>query len=323
MPRENVHWLVAERAAGLLASGPFGPALRSCPNGLRFGAVFHDVLYYLRGEYPESLKFLPQRLHGAHGEDTFELLRLYAPHMFATRSLALPTAVFVGLVSHIFADATIHPLVYHFTGNYYDEDPERRTKAVRRHRVLEALLDMAACGGLAAVQESSLRAVVNGVEGPRSLACPPELLAAMAGVDAMAAVKGFGDALGDYCTLQALCRMPTLASLLREIEGWLPAKGREIAALFYAPQLWEQRATVSGPLTFRNPATGEVFTQTLAGLMDLAARQTAWFCSVQAPQLINNGALAETAPGPSLDMGIPGVATSQARHFAQRILPPE
>jgi hypothetical protein len=58
-------------------------------------------------------------------------------------------------------------------------------------------------------------------------------------------------------------------------------------------------------------------------LMELAARQTAWFCSTQAPRLGASGALAETGPGPSLDMGIPGVATSQARHFALRTLPPE
>lgn len=323
MPRELVHWMVAERVAGLLDSGPFGPALRQCPNGLRYGAVFHDVLFYLRGEHPEAFQALPHRLHGAHGEDTYALLRSYAAHMFSMRSVALPTAFFVGLVAHIFTDATIHPLVYHFTGNYYDEDPVRRTKAVRRHRTLETLLDMVAAGGPEAVEKTSLRSVVNGVEGPLSLACPPELLGSMAGVDALAATRSLGDALDTYCTVQALARMSTLASLLREFEGWLPAKGRELAALFYAPQLWELRASVSGPLTFRNPITGDVFTQTLAGLMDLAARQTAWFCSSQAPGLIASGTLAETAPGPSLDMGIAGVPTSQASHFASRILPPE
>jgi hypothetical protein len=57
--------------------------------------------------------------------------------------------------------------------------------------------------------------------------------------------------------------------------------------------------------------------------MDLAARQTAWFCTSQAPGLNASGALAETAPGPSLDMGLAGVSTSQARHFAARVLPPE
>lgn len=320
MPRENVHWLVAARAAELLAAGPFGPALARCPNGLRYGAVFHDVLYYLRGEHPEALKELPHRLHGAHGEDTFELLRLYAPHMYARRDTPLPTAFFVGLVAHIFADAALHPLVYHFTGNYYDEDPARRTTAIRRHRALEVLLDMVAAGGLAAVEEKSLRAVVNGLEGPTSLACPPELLSRLAGVDASAAAAALNAALDTYCTVQALCRVPTLARWLHELEGWLPAKGRELAALFYAPQLWDRRAVVSGRLAFRNPASGEASTQTLASLMDLAARQTAWFCSTQAPGLIATGVLPVSVPGPSLDMGIPGTPVSQAKHFAESAL---
>jgi hypothetical protein len=117
--------------------------------------------------------------------------------------------------------------------------------------------------------------------------------------------------------------MPTLARWLRDLEGWLPDKGREIAALFYAPQLWDKRGSVSGQLTFRNPATAEVFTQSLTGLMDLAAQQTAWFCSSQAPSLIAKGMLAETSPGPSLDLGVVGVASSKAGYFATRPLPPE
>jgi len=323
MPREIVHWMVAERAAELLASGPFGPALRTSPNGLRYGAVFHDVLFYLRGDYPEGLKTLPQRLHGAQGEDTYELLRLYAPHIRAMRGLALPTSFFVGLVSHIFADATIHPLVYHFTGNYYDEDPVRRTRAVRRHRTLETLLDMVAAGGPAAVEKTSLRGVVNGVEGKLSVAFPPEMLGSMAGMDPAKAFAAFDSALDDYCYMQALCRMSTLSRWVRELEGWLPDKGREIAALFYAAQLWDKRDSVSGKLTFRNPATGDVFTNTLAGLMDLAARQTAWFCASQAPSLIAAGALSESAAGPSLDLGVAGVASSKAGYFAALPLPPE
>ncbi|MBA4357996.1 MAG: hypothetical protein C0405_09770 [Desulfovibrio sp.] len=321
MPREMVHWLVAERAAGLLASGPFGPALARCPNGLRYGAVFHDVLFYLRGEHPEALKELPHQLHGAHGEDTFELLRLYAPHLFAQRAQPLPTAFFVGLVAHIFTDAFLHPLVYFFTGNYYDADPARRTLAVRRHRTLEVLLDMVAMGGLAGLEKRSLRVVVSALEGPLSLACPPEILGRLAGVDASAAAKAQDAALETYETVQTLSRLPTLARWARELEGWLPAKGRELAALFYAPQLWEERAAVQGQLTYRNPATGEGCTQTLAGLMELAARHTAWFCSAQASGLMARGQLTETGPGLSLDMGSPGLSTAQAKHFAARTLP--
>lgn len=321
MPKEVVHWMVAERAAGLLASGPFGPALARCPNGLKLGAVFHDVLFYLRGDHPEGLKALPHRLHGAHGEDTFALLRPQAAHMFARRDEPLPTAFFVGLCSHIFADAALHPMIYHLTGNYYDEDAQKRTGAIRRHRGLECLLDMVAAGGVDAVLGQSLRALVEGLEGGLSLACPPEALAELAGCSTESAKKGLAEALDTYCTMQSLCRMPALARFLRDIGWLLPDKLREITALFYAPQLWEQRAAVGGPIAFRNPVTGEARAASLAELMEQAAQNAAAFCARQAPMLAAGRGLAEAGPGPSLDMGLPGAAVTQARHFASRLIP--
>ncbi len=321
MPKEVVHWMVAERAAGLLASGPFGPALARCPNGLKLGAVFHDVLFYLRGEHPAGLKALPHRLHGSHGEDSFDLLRLQAAHMFVRRGEPLPTAFFVGLASHIFADAALHPMVYHLTGNYYDEDAERRTGAVRRHRGLEALLDMVAAGGPDAVLGQSLRALVDSLEGSLSLACPPEALAELAGCSAAEARRGLAEALDTYCTMQSLCRMPALARFLREIAWLLPDKLREITALFYAPQLWEQRGAVAGQIAFRNPVSGEARTAGLAGLMEEAAQSAAAFCARQAASLAAGRGLAEAGPGPSLDMSLPATPVSQARHFAGRLIP--
>lgn len=321
MPKEIVHWLVAERAAELLAQSPFGPALARCPKGLRLAAVHHDIHFYLRGEHPAGLKALPHRLHGSHGEDSFDLLRLHVAHLHKHKAEPLPTAYFVGLASHIFADATLHPLVYHLTGNYYDPDEKRRTGAVRRHRALEGLLDMVAAGGLDAVTGQSLRALVGGLEGPLSLACPPELLAGLAGSSVQAAEKAQAEALETYCTMQALVRMPTLSRLLREFSGLLPDSLREIAALFYAPQLYEQRGDVSGRIHYQNPVSGEAFSATLAELMELAARRTAAFCLAQAPSIAAGGVLKNEGPGPSLDMGLPATPVSQARFFASRLLP--
>jgi len=321
MPKEIVHWLVADRAAQLLSGGPFAPALARCPKGLRLGAVWHDILFYLRGEHPAGLTALPHRLHGSHGEDSFELLRLQAAHLHARRDQPLPTAFFVGLASHIFADATLHPLVYHLTGNYYDTDEGRRTGAIRRHRALEGLLDMVAAGGPEAVLGLSLRELVTGLEGSLDLAVPPQAVAALAGCTVPAAKAALVAALDTYCTMQGLFRMPTLGSLLHDLGWLLPGSLREIAALFYAPQLYEQSAAVSGTIQYRNPATGEALSGTLAGLMELAARRTAEFCTAQAPALLARGELATDQSGPSLDMGLPGVPVTSARFFAARLLP--
>jgi len=321
MPKEIVHWMVAARAADLLSDGPFGPALARCPNGLRLGAVYHDALFYLRGEHDEGMKALPHRLHGSHGEDSFDLLRLQAAHLHARRTEPLPTAFFVGLASHIFADATLHPLVYHLTGNYYDTDEKRRTGAVRRHRSLECLLDMLAAGGPEEVRDMSLRALLNDLEGPLALACPPESLARLAGCGVDAARKAIGDAFETYYTMQGLCRMPVLAGLLRDFSPFMPGSLREIAALFYAPQLYDQKGAVEGRLGYRNPVTGDRYSGTLAELMELAARRTAGFCAGQAKPLASAGALKDEGVGPSLDMGLPGVSVTQARYFASRLLP--
>jgi hypothetical protein len=321
MPKEIVHWMVAERAAALLSGGPFAPALSRCPKGLRLGAIWHDILFYLRGEHSAGLKALPHRLHGSHGEDSFELLRLQAKHLHARQDQPLPTVFFVGLASHIFADASLHPLVYHLTGNYYDADEKRRTGAVRRHRALECLLDMVAAGGPEAVEGQSLRELAAGLEGPLALACPPEVAAELAGCGPKAAQQGLAEALDTYCTMQALCRMPMLSRLVRDFSWLLPDSLREIAALFYAPQLYGQSAAVSGRMDYRNPASGEAFSATLAGLMEQAARRTAEFCTAQAPAIMARGGLAGSDPGPSLDMGLPGVPVTQARFFAARLLP--
>jgi hypothetical protein len=321
MPKEVVHWMVAERAAGLLAGGPYGPALSRCPNGLRLGAVFHDILFYLRGDFPDGLKSLPHRLHGSHGEDSYDLMRLQAAHMHARKGEPLPTAFFVGLASHIFADAAIHPLVYHLTGNYYDADPRRRTGAIRRHRALESLLDMVAAGGPDAVLGRSLKALVAGLEGPLGLACPPEALAQLSGGTAEAAQKALAEALDTYRTMQSLCRVQSLASLLRDVAWLMPDKLREIAALFYAPQLWEQRVAVAGVVAYRNPVSGEAHSASLAELMEQAARRTAEFCTRQAASLSAGRGLADPGPGPSLDMGLAGVSVARAQYFASRLIP--
>lgn len=328
MPKEIVHWMVAERAGRLLADSPFAPALARCPGGLKLGAVLHDTLFYLRGEHPAGMKALPHRLHASHGEDSFDILRLQAAHVRENAGKPLPAAVFVGLCSHIFADAELHPLVYHLTGNYYDPDERARTLAVQRHRALEALLDMVAAeaggsggGGAEAVLDQSLKALVAGLEGPLELAWPAANLARLAGCQPEAAKKALLESLDTYQTMQGLCRVQFLARLLRDLSPLLPAQAREIAALFYAPQLYEQRAAVSGAMGYRHPVTGEGLRASLPELMERAARRTADFCRAQAASMAARGELAAREPGPSLDMGLPGVPVSRASHFAAAPLP--
>ena len=185
-------------------------------------------------------------------------------------------------------------------------------------------MDMVAAGGPDAVRSQALGELVDGMEEPLAQASPPALLARLCGAGEDQAARALQDALSSYRTMQALCRSESLSSAAHALSPLLPAKAREIAALFYAPQLWEQRSALSGTIAYRNPASGQADSATLAGLMERAARQAADWCAAQAPEILRSGRLAHvqggTSPGPSLDMGLPATPTSAARHFAQRPL---
>jgi hypothetical protein len=48
----------------------------------------------------------------------------------------------LGYISHCALDITFHPVIYYLSGNYYDESPEKRARAVYLHRHLETCLDL-------------------------------------------------------------------------------------------------------------------------------------------------------------------------------------
>ena len=145
MPKELIHFKTAQRTAALLEKTKFAPCLHAHPQGLLLGSVFHDALFYGITPSARPLERLTHRLHGADGQDTFTLLRLQTQHAAEAKDRKLPAAMLVGMVSHIFADVVMHPMVWHFSGDYYATDLNERSRARQRHRALESLMDMVAC----------------------------------------------------------------------------------------------------------------------------------------------------------------------------------
>ena len=142
MPKEITHWRLAERVGQSLGEGPLRQAVRACPKAFMLGSVFHDCGYYAGDSRRYDVASLADRLHGAKGEDTFEVLRL-AVTRCVNQPISPPAVSFLaGLATHIAADCVFHPFVYYFTGNYYDSRLERRRAARRAHRRLEVLIDL-------------------------------------------------------------------------------------------------------------------------------------------------------------------------------------
>jgi len=305
MPKEITHWMVAARVADGLKGSVLGDAVAANRYCLRLGAVFHDSLFYLP-KAGKTARFLAlaYQLHGTQGEDTYDIVRkLVAASGNSNRPGSL-IAFLVGVISHIHADALFHPLVYSLAGNYFDPDHSQRTRAIQVHRRYEALMDLYFCGGLEGLEGYSLRHYLKKAEIP-----PADLFdKALAGVAREKGLPGLGCAVTrafkNFAVMQGLYKNQSLSGLLYHLERFLPSSLKEIAALFYSPQLTAELPGLSAAIRYQNPVTGQVLSQSLKRIFDRAVKKSVAFCRKIEPAIQNKVPLRLTERGPALDVAL-------------------
>jgi hypothetical protein len=324
MPKDLIHFAIAEQTAALLAGTRLAPCLAAERHGLLLGAVLHDALFYATPPGGAPLERLAHRLHGANGEDTFALIRLLATHAaeaWARQGATLPVALLVGAVSHLYADVVMHPMIWHLSGDYYSAAPAARSMARQRHRALESLMDMVAFPAMVGRARSSLRLMLRRCPGLLEHGLPMARLGAMADMTPEAATRALARAWRTFALFQAAYSTPALARTAFALRPWLPRPAAELAALAYAPQLMTQAAFLSGPIPFCHPVTGEPRTATLEEMMDEAATRAAALCRRLELAIFDQQQAIPDESGPSMDTGLPGVSTRDMRHFADPSFP--
>jgi len=316
MPKEVAHWVIARRVMDRLPPGSLADAVRDHPNCLDLGAVFHDVGYYGQGREAGNLEALADRLHGAAGEDTNEILRRLAPDPAESAAKPWLAAFLVGLVTHMVADRKLHPLVYYFTGNYYEEDTRKQQLAATAHRRLEALMDLRLTGGLQGVRRFSLRRIARELEVPLD-----DLLEEVAGRlssrESPVSSPGLVQAVGFFSKIQWLACRPWLVKILGQPLRLRPADRSNLYSLTYFSHLESATKRLASTLDYLNPYSGEPCQQTLEGAVEAIVDSSVAFCS-DLPT-----ALSAMGPGESLEMGLPSVVTAHARHFHPLVLAQE
>lgn len=320
MPKDCIHFTIAEKTARRLADTQYAAPLDHARDTLLLGSVFHDALFYAATRAGRPLERLAHTLHGADGQDTFTLVRLQGHHAAQTNSPEA-IAMLVGIISHLYADAVMHPLVWHLTGDYYAEDPATRSMTRQRHRALESLMDMVACPDKLRAPTYSLRRMLQARRTPWDAILPLTQLGEIADVSARTTHRELTTAWRIYAALQAAYGMRPLARMAGAVRRWLPDTLAEIAALFYMPQLLNQAAPLTGRITYRHPVTGAELSSTLDDLMDTAARQSAKLCIRIAPAVFGDEPFTLDAVGPSMDAGLSETPTSEMRHFARPPFP--
>jgi len=154
MPREITHYQIAKEVSKQLD-------LSVDDNILKFSSIFHDILYYYEGSN-EFIKKIPDKFHGTNKENSFDLIKIILKKLENYNNQVTVNSFIIGLITHIFTDANFHPLVYYFTGNYYDKNYLKRKFAAKRHRNFEILIDIYFCGNdLKKLKEIKYNKILN------------------------------------------------------------------------------------------------------------------------------------------------------------------
>lgn len=287
MPKEITHWLIASEVSSGLRETAFREPLERYGNILKIGAVVHDApYYYLKGDRDRRFGDLPRKLHGTV-DDAYELLggllSLTLERPPAERGPLL--AFLVGLVTHLFADALLHPMIFHLTGPYDHPTFREGTVARQDHRRLETLIDMHFAGGYERVRHCSLASVLGAAEAPLQAIFTHAGTAWLEPDRAAGFAEGLASAFRFFAFMQGLFRSPVLGRLSFRLFPVVPSSAREILALVYTPHLARYGARIAGDIRYRHPCSGLEETGRLDDLFRRAVEQSIAFCRGLEPLL--------------------------------------
>lgn len=135
MPKENTHLWFAQET---LNHVPDRQLLRDVSEHIGcyyLGSFIPDTFFYASSQ---TLTDISETLHGKGGAPTNEAVLSVLDHARGMRDIAFA----LGYVTHCALDITFHPVVNALAGNYYDEDPVRRSRSAYLHRRIETCLDV-------------------------------------------------------------------------------------------------------------------------------------------------------------------------------------
>lgn len=143
MPKELTHWHIAKSILSREIPGSAAEIIRQRPQLYYLGAIAHDTPFYdLSKSAKTGIKYIGDQLHGANGENTLDPLIALLKKVLTKKPPETFLGFILGMLTHYVADSTFHPLIFYLSGNYYDNNRHKRSKAVFRHHLLETAIDL-------------------------------------------------------------------------------------------------------------------------------------------------------------------------------------
>lgn len=328
MGKELSHIICAERTAERLTGsvgGGFLSLLRDYSAAYHFGAIVADTFFYavrLPSESGTSTCW-GDVIHGAAGNDTsgpvHEMLK--ALRNSPNDTLYGEKAAFVcGFLTHIALDSTLHPYVYHVSGNYYDDCPVARRESQVRHRLIEAWFDLhllelssqrlARCTylrqirGKKAQNRELMRFLFAACE--KSFQIDPDSWRFLQ--------RGYRVQM----ILNAAFRRAALGKSLCLVDTFLSGRLQAFLALFYPWGISEVPDELINFRSFHHPVTGEELAGGFPELWEQALVRGGEFLTAVEKFLFlgrDDDELRRVIRGYSLSTGLEGVPTQEAVHY--------
>ncbi|MBP2627947.1 MAG: phospholipase nuclease [Firmicutes bacterium] len=169
MPKDITHWAIATIAKKSIHDQQIRWVIDENYAMFLVGAVAYDIPYYSSAKFSHILGNKANELHGVTScnvwEPIIKLLQYYSVEKDSSVSGPILSLV-LGCITHVIIDSNFHPFIYYFTGNYYDEDINKRNKAVFKHRQLEAHLDLYYLDKLNYTGPTKAKKIVSQLQSP-------------------------------------------------------------------------------------------------------------------------------------------------------------
>lgn len=137
MPKENTHLFIANQIYRNLPHSPSKTIIGAHIGHYYLGCIAPDTFYYHKAA---GIQKIGDVLHGEGDVPTNELIFSMLDRSRSSRNERDLAFVF-GYITHCVLDMTFHPIIYYFSGNFFDNDKKKRANAIYLHRHLETYLD--------------------------------------------------------------------------------------------------------------------------------------------------------------------------------------
>ena len=271
MPKDITHWIIAEKVFEKLDNTEMIEIINKYKHLYYIGAISFDIPYYCLGKKSNEFTGISDNLHNPIMCSPLGVIS----NMLQEYSNEVPEyviAFILGTITHIVVDDAFHPLVYNYTGNYFDNDERRRDIAISNHREFESRLDL--YFKKTKKLDNSYLMIKSYFHRNISKNDLLELLCVEYFNNKNIQKKGVYKTLSTYSILQFLFNKKIIYFTLKNINKVFKNRFSKVLTLFYPLENTIDYDFYINQIQYQHPITGEVFSESIIDIEEKAISKT-------------------------------------------------